>query len=239
MKRSFTMFILILFFTLPAFSRHYNLGQFYDGEAKPREEVAWVWCFRAMHIMRIDNNMFSFAPDGVYNMFDTIVVELLPGKHSFLLTYNSGTICSQNSIELQVDVKAGENYELKGNIDIKLFSTKNDKWNPTIEAYSPEPKSVSNLSRKILCPAYYVDGVISSWGPNRKNGPAVLVLSMPESNQTKEFITSPYTDTVQPSNIVTFCYCPCYRPEFVGKKVRVFYFPCNKPENAELINQFE
>jgi hypothetical protein len=233
MTRAFRMFILLSLFTLPAFAQR-TLGQFYDGEAKPRKDVAWIWCARQMHIMRIDNNMFSFATDDVYNMFDSIVVELLPGKHSILLAYNSGATMSKIASELQVDIKGGEDYEIKGNLDTKL-----SKWHPTMEAHSPTPKSVSALSRKTPCLAHYVDGVIGSWGPTRKNGPAVLVLTIPESNQTRDFITSAHTDTVQASNSQTFSYCPCHRPEFVGKKVRVFYFPCNKPDNPELINQFE
>lgn len=82
MKQSLAFFPLILLFSRPVLAYHIDLGQFHDGQAKPRAEVAWIWMKGdGLHVARIDHSRFKE---------ETAVVEVLPGKHVLEAYYWNG-----------------------------------------------------------------------------------------------------------------------------------------------------
>ena len=74
MKRYFALFFLTLLCSRPVLAfGHPEVGQFYDGEAKPRAEVAWVWIKGDLHISQIDhffvqmsNDRDAFFSEGIF-----------------------------------------------------------------------------------------------------------------------------------------------------------------------------
>ncbi len=197
MKRSLALFFLILICSRPVLAN--ELGQFYDGEAKPRAEVAWVWIKGDLHISRIDHSFvqMSKSRQEIFSLeiFSMAAVEVLPGKHVFEVRYvSSNTWSKGENQEVEIDAKAGENYFLNSD-------RKEDRWYVKTGTYSPKAKEMENLKRKVIESGLSVDGVVQSYDKKHHH----LVLAIPGSIQTREFFCG-YTVTT-------------------GQKIRVYYFP--------------
>jgi hypothetical protein len=197
MKRSLALFFLILICSRPvlAFGKG-ELGQFYDGEAKPRAEVAWIWIKGDLHISQIDHSRVAMykSTEGVFWM---VAVEVLPGKHFFNVYYwNNGSIWSKENQEVEIDAKAGENYFLSGDTKWKDPT----HWFIKTGTFSPKPNE-ENLRRKLLERPVSVDGVVQNYNEKHSH----LVLTVPGSVQAREFF--------------------CVYTVTIGQKIRVLYFP--------------
>jgi hypothetical protein len=200
MKRYFALFFLTLLCSRPVLAfGHPEVGQFYDGEAKPRAEVAWVWIKGDLHISQIDhffvqmsNDRDAFFSEGIFFM---AAVEVLPGKHVFTVRYASDYAWSmgQNQ-EVEIDAKAGENYFLNSD-------RKGNRWSIKTGTFSPKAKEMESLSRKVIERSVSVDGVVESY--ESKHGHLVLTVS--ETVQSREF--------------------RCFAELKIGQKIRLFYFP--------------
>ena len=148
MKRILALFFLILLCSQPVFAARQDqyLGQFYDGEAKPRAEVAWIWLRTPslsftknnsdtkVSIHKIDNlpiKMKSRPPDDMAWMR---ALEVLPGTHIISVSV-SGNGYSLKDIEVQIDAKTGENYFVDADITSRKHSRSELSWTwrPTIE----------------------------------------------------------------------------------------------------------
>ncbi len=200
MKRYFALFFLTLICSRPvlAFGKG-EVGQFYNGEAKPRAEVAWVWIKGDLHITQIDHFYLQMSTDrdAYFSMgiFSMAAVEVLPGKHVFTVRYVSDYAWSKGeNQEVEIDAKAGENYFLNSD-------RKEDRWYVKTGTFSPKAKEMESLKRKIIERSISVDGVIQSYEPKHGH----LVLTVPGSAQAREF--------------------RCLQHSEIGQKIRVFYFP--------------
>ncbi|MGA2349205.1 MAG: hypothetical protein ABSF70_02130 [Terracidiphilus sp.] len=200
MKRSLALFFMILLCSRTLLAFGSGLCQSYDGEARPRAEVAWVWVndwyVSTLFVDRIDHKQYAM-PKAQFTWSMT-VVEVLPGKHVFEVRYyNDATfskVWSRQSQEVWIDAKAGENYLLKG-------TDKNERWQATITPYNPPEKRIEGLKRVKLEYLVSVDGVVQSW--EKRHGK--LILDLPGGAPTREFKCNSILQT--------------------GQKVRVFYYP--------------
>jgi hypothetical protein len=196
MKRSLALFLLALFCCRTGFARVDNryLAQFYDGEARPRGEVAWIWGINpSVTIDRIDDTFFGIAlfHSGSPTWFQSnaSVVEILPGKHVISLSYFSGdgpatlvTIYSKKDYELQIDVKGGENYVIDADPRIGL---RDSSWNATFKPFTP-PETGINLQRRTVERSVSIDGVFQSSKRDRLRGFRFVITPI-EGLQKREF----------------------------------------------------
>ncbi|MGA3346684.1 MAG: hypothetical protein ABSC76_17645 [Terracidiphilus sp.] len=200
MKRSLALFFLILLCNRPVLAfGHLEVGQFYDGEAKPRSEVAWIWIKGDLHVSQIDHSYLQMSTDrdasfsmGIFSM---AAVEVLPGKHVFTVRYVSDYAWSKGeNQEVEIDAKTGENYFLDSD-------RKGNRWSIKTGTFSPKAKEMESLRRKVIERSVSVDGVVQSY--ESKHGH--LVLTVPGSVQSREF--------------------RCFAEFKIGQKMRLFYFP--------------
>jgi len=226
MKRFSALFILILLCSQTALAYQHYVGQFYDGNAKPRAEVAWIWVGNSpgslggTHFDGIDG--FKISPVHDYHFWTAI--EVLPGKHVVAVSYEDTVGYSQNDQVLEIDAKAGENYIILGKTEVH-WREKN-QWSSTITAFTPESNDIEKLKREKLERSVSVDGVVQSWRFQ------TLVLAIPESNQTRKFkviYDLRLGHIAQPDGTKARFIQPA------GAKVRVSYFPSRPDETASVI----
>jgi hypothetical protein len=220
MKRTLPFLLLGLLCLQPAFAFQHYVGQFYDGEARPRTEVSWIWVGTSsdgflgeVSFDGIDHSKISTSHN--YNLWK--VLEVLPGKHVVSVSYEDASGRSEKDQEFEIDAKAGENYVIVGKTEFHWKGA--NKWSSTIATFTPEVKDVEKLKREKLEPSTSVDGVVQSWKHAR------LVLAIPENAQVREFKVDydlRVGQIIQPA----------------GRKVRVFYFP-SRPEEAVTVNVIE
>jgi hypothetical protein len=224
MKRSLALFFLILLCNRIGFSQ-LELGQFYDGDAKPRSDVAWIWtsknflCDQDVVIERIDQLQFRVRDHSRFYPPCVMAVEVLPGNHVFTLTYSGWNAYSLKNLEVPIVAKAGENYY----VDRRVSYGRNGigTWEASVSRFSPEEKHVSKLKRTILERSLSVEGVVQSWKfPN-------LVLTLPGNASTREF------RYFMPGGIPDSVKLPWVRLQ-TGQEVKVFYFP-SSPNTAEKV----
>jgi hypothetical protein len=229
MKRFFAVFFLILLCHQTVFALQHYVGQFYEGEAKPRAEVAWIWVgnspgsLGATHFDGIDGSKISTMHD--YHFWKAI--EVLPGKHIVAVSYEDISGYSQNDQMLEIDAKAGESYVILGKTESHWRG--GNQWQAGISAFTPEANETGKLKREKLERSESVDGVVQSWAH------ATLVLSIPASSQTRKFkilYDLRAAHIAQPDGAKARFIQP------TGTKVRVFYFPSH-PEEAATVNVVE
>jgi hypothetical protein len=145
MKRLLALVFLVAAFSLSgiAWSRS-DLKQFYDGEARPRSEVAWIWFDSNVSLYGVDDvHVIKLRPPCLVTLD---IAELLPGKHTVWVGYLSGGGSrSRSQLPLEVDLKAGENYQVKANVKAHLKG--DSEWHPTITAFSPKAGTGDNVRR--------------------------------------------------------------------------------------------
>jgi hypothetical protein len=236
MKRILALFFLILTCCQPVFAAKQYLGQFYDGEAKPRTEVAWIWKpiytikgQTEIAIHQIDHMSIKMISRPPTDMREMKAVEVLPGKHIFTVSYymgniSTGEVYSTNDAEVPIDAKAGENYfigaDMQSHVQWSRLKVK-ATWTPTVTVYSPTEKDIENLNRVILERPLRVDGVVQSWEHRH------LVLTLSGNVHTMDFKFDVWPAAKQrvafrQQNGKTFS---------AGQKIRVLYFP-SMPEEA-------
>jgi len=205
-------------------AKHY-LGQFYDGEAKARSEVAWVWLGTNLYINQIDNTPVKTISLSPIQMEGLRAVEVLPSKHVISVSYSKEGVNllgptierSMENSEVQFDAKGGETYFIDHVAKLKWRGPslsgqgmhKEGTWHATIAPYNPQAVDAENLQREILERAVSVDGIVQSWEHRH------LVLTIPGSVQAR----------------VIYC---GFKTE-AGQKIRVFYF-LSEPGRAVEIN---
>ena len=222
MKRYLPLFFLIFLCAQPVFSLPHYVGQFYDGEAKPRADVAWIWVgnnptLGEVYFDEVDGSKISTSHD--YHFWKAI--EVLPGKHVVAVSYEDTVGYSQNDQVLEIDAKAGENYIILGKT--KAHWREENQWSSTITAFSPEIKDIEKLKRERLERSVSVDGVVQSWRFQ------TLVLAIPESNQIRKF------KVIYDLRLAHIAQPDGTKARFIqpaGTKVRVFYFPSRPDETA-------
>jgi hypothetical protein len=212
MKRYFALVFLVFLCYQPAFAFHHDLGQFYDGEARPRAEVAWIWVGPNVYFTKIDNYRLAIPPSRI-ELIAMKAAEVLPGKHVFTLRYMDGSEQSTDDTNVQIDAAAGQNYLITGKAHVG-WKHGTSRWEETITTFSPIEKDIEGLKREKLERWVSVDGVVQSW--ESRHGK--LVLSLPEGAPAMEFKCN---FTVQ-----------------AGQKIRVFYFP-SWPQDAMEVNLLE
>jgi len=217
MKRFSALIILILLCSQTAFAFQHYVGQFYDGEARPRTEVAWIWMGTSkavgkVYLRGIDHSKIStYSSDYTHFMFLN-AVEVLPGKHILTVQYQGLQGISEKDAEVEIDVQAGENYLVDA--DISTHWNRASSWNTIIKTFSPSAKDIEKLKREKLEHPVSVDGVVQSWEPKHQQ----LLLTVPGSAQPRIF--------------------KCNFSLQAGQKIRVFYFP-SMPENGIDVNRIE
>jgi hypothetical protein len=201
MKRYFALFFLLLFGCRTGFAFHHDVGQFYDGEARPRAEVAWIWVGPNVFITRIDNDRLAIPPSRI-ELISMKAAEVLPGKHIVTLRYLDMAVGveSNEDTNVQIDAAAGQNYLITGKAKVG-WKHGNSKWEDTITTFSPIEKDIESLKRVKLERWVSVDSVVQSWEIRHRN----LVLALPGGAPAREF--------------------KCNFNLQVGQKIRVFFFP--------------
>ena len=226
MKRYFALFFLMLFGSQTVFAIQHYVGQFYDGEAKPRAEVAWIWvgnshgALGSTHFDEIDHSKISTSHD--YHLWKAI--EVLPGKHMVAVSFEDISGYSQNDQVLEIDAKAGENYIILGKTELHWRGE--NQWSSTISAFIPETNDIEKLKREKLERSVSVDGVVQSWRSQ------TLVLAIQESNQIRKFKA---IYDLRLGHIVQQDGKKAQVMQPAGAKVRVFYFPSRPEEAARVI----
>ncbi|MGD0858292.1 MAG: hypothetical protein ABR912_03130 [Terracidiphilus sp.] len=221
MKRSLALFFLILLCSQPVLAN--ELGQFYDGEAKPRAEVAWVWIAGSgldsgLRVSRIDR---SLVVNSKLSSPDMPVVEVLPGKHVFDVSYLSPTFhaWSKETQAVEIDARAGENYSLNSDIKENRLYVKTGTFSPKAK----EMKWLEKLGREVLVRSVSVDGVVQSVEANKHGNIEYLILAVPGETQPRKFIWH-WDIAINAIN--------------VGQKIRVDYFP-SRPDSAAAFSKVE
>jgi len=215
MKRFSALFFLLLLCSQTVFALQHYVGQFYDGEAKPRAEVAWIWVGNSHGIAGetnfdgIDGSKISTSH---YYVFWK-VIEVLPGKHLVAVSYESVAGRSVSDQQVEIDAKAGENYFIRGETETHWRSS--DKWEASVTAFTPAASEIEKLKREKLERSVSVDGVVQSWAHGN------LVLSITPGNQSRKFKV-----------IYDLRLGQIMKP--TGTKVRVFYFPSRPEETASV-----
>ena len=187
MKRSLVVFFLILLCSWPVFAN--ELGQFYDGEAKPRAEVAWIWIAGSelssgLRVNRIDR---SLIVNSELSTPDMPVVEVLPGKHVFDVNYFSLSANSWSRgeiVEVEIDAKAGENYFLNTDTNEHRLHVKTGTFSPNAK----NMKWLEKLRREVLVRSVSVDGVVQSVEADNHGKIEYLILAVPGETQPRKFI---------------------------------------------------
>jgi len=146
MKRQLAILLAILMSSTAGVAKmhRYDLRQCYDGEAKPRAEVVWIWLDFDVSITGLDGLPLTKPPRPQNPCLGNLhIAELLPGKHQIMVHYYDPSfgVYAESSVPLSIDGKAGENYQVKANY--KAHFVGKSRWNPTIEAFTPEAKNVS------------------------------------------------------------------------------------------------
>lgn len=215
MKRSLPLFVLLMLFSaqlLHAFP--HDLGQLYDGSARPRAEVAWIWLDWQVKVAWIDN--YQIRRSAQLGLLTTRALEVLPGKHTISVTFDNGSVRSESTIVLEIDAKAGENYLIqsaeKATWDIKAKSS----WNATIDTYTPTEKDISKLNRVLMERSVSMEGVVQSCEMKKHASMYTVQLATPSDPQHREFTW--------------------YFSVKEGQKVRVSYYPSSPGEAAYLQN---
>jgi hypothetical protein len=220
MKRYFALFFLTLLCSQPVLAN--ELGQFYDGEAKPRDEVSWVWIAGSklssgLRVTRIDR---SLVVNSKLSTPDMPVVEVLPGKHVFDVNYFSLSANSWSkgeTLEVEIDAKAGENYFFNTDINEHRLHVKTG-------TFSPDAKNVKwleKLRREILVRSVSVDGVVQSVEADNQGKIGYLILAVPGEIHPRKFIWH-WDIAINAIN--------------VGQKLRVDYFPSSPGSAAAYSN---
>jgi hypothetical protein len=146
MKKQLAVLVLMLICGVSAVAKahRYDLRQFYDGAAKPRAEVVWIWLEYNVSITGLDGLPLTKPPRPQNPCLGNLhIAELLPGKHQILVHYYDPSfgVYAESSIPLSIDGKGGENYQVKANYKARIAGK--SRWNPTIEAFTPDAKNVS------------------------------------------------------------------------------------------------
>jgi hypothetical protein len=186
MKRSLPLFFLILLFSaqlLHAFP--HDLGQLYDGPARPRAEVAWIWLDWQVKVAWIDN--YQIRRSAQLGLLTTRALEVLPGKHVVAVTFDNGSVRSESTIGLELDAKAGENYLIQGTEKATWNLKKANTWNATIDAYAPSEKDISKLNRVLMERTVGVEGVVQSCEMKKHGYMYTIQLATPADPQPRTF----------------------------------------------------
>jgi hypothetical protein len=225
MKRILPLFFLLLLCSQTVFALQHYVGQFYDGEARPRAEVAWIWVgnspgsLGSTHFDGIDGSKISTVHD--YHFWKAI--EVLPGKHVVAVSYEDTVGYSQNDQTVEIDAKAGESYIIRGKTEFHWRG--GNQWVAGVAAFTPEANEIEKLKREKLERSLSVDGVVQSWRFQ------TLVLAIPENNQIRKF------KVIYDLRVGHLAQPDGKKAQFiqpVGTKVRVFYFPSRPEETASV-----
>ena len=115
----------------------FHVRQLYDGEARPRSEVVWIWLDHDVHITDLDNTPLTKPTRPVTPCRGNLLIaELVPGKHVISIGYNdtARNTYSHYKLSLEIDAKAGEDYQVHSNSTFQLL--REGKWSPTIAAFA-------------------------------------------------------------------------------------------------------
>jgi hypothetical protein len=212
MKRCLTLIILVLLCAHTAFAFRHYVGQVYDGEARPRTDVAWIWIKYGAVIDQIDGHRIRPAlGSGVGGMFFVHAVEVLPGRHVIWVGYNDGSYHALHAQEIVIDAKGGENYVLEATAKI-AWKNDNSHWNATISPYTPTEKELDKIDRTLLERSDSVDGIVQSCTVEKHGLSIWFLLAVPGSPQPRKFTW--------------------YFKVNEGQKLHVDYYP-SSPEKAD------
>jgi len=235
MRRLPALLVLVLLCSQPVFAAKHYLGQFYDGAAKPRAEVAWIFVRPDLRIDQIDHSTVKMVTKTPYQMNEVQAVEVLPGKHIISLSYLKDSVNflgpytdrSLRNSEVQFEVRGGETYAINYVVKEKWHGPsltgqgmhKEGTWNATFTPYSPTVTETQDLGREILECGIDVEGVVQSWEHEK------LVLTLTRDNSVREF--SVWGSGAWSASGANWKVCKKLHP---GSKIRVLYFPSNPGE---------
>ncbi len=214
MKRCLTLIFLVLLCAQTAFAFRYYVGQFYDGEARPRVDVTWIWIKYDAEIVQIDGHRIrpaggSRAP----GMFMVHAVEVLPGRHVIWVSFNNGSYRAVQAQEIAIDAKGGENYALGADAKI-AWKNANSRWKATIEPYTSSEKELEKIDRTLLERSDSVEGIVQSCTVEKHGLSIWFLLAVPGSPQPRKFTW--------------------YVKVKEGQKLHVEYYP-SSPDKADYV----
>ncbi len=218
MKRCLPHIFLILFCAQTAFAFRHYVGQCYDGEARPRTEVAWIWIKYGAVIEQIDGQRIRPAiGSGVGGMFFVHAVEVLPGRHVIWVGFENGSVHSVQMQEFVIDAKGGENYFLVADAKI-AWKNANSHWNAAIEPYTPTEKELDKIDRTVLERSNSVEGIVQSCTMEKHALFPSFLLAVPGSPQPRKFTW--------------------YFKVKEGQKLHVDYYP-SSPDKADIVREIQ
>ncbi|MGD0632418.1 MAG: hypothetical protein ABR987_24100 [Terracidiphilus sp.] len=214
MKRCLTLIFLVLLCAQTAFAFRHYVGQFYDGEARPRTDVAWIWIKNDAVIVQIDGHRIRpSGGSGVPGMFMVHAVEVLPGRHVIWVSFSNGSVHSVQAQEIVIDAKSGENYALGADAKIAWVNA-NSHWNATIAPYTPSEKDLDKIDRTLLERSDSVEGIVQSSTVDKHVLYPWFLLAVPGSPQPRKF--------------------SWYFKMKEGQKLHVDYYP-SSPDKADYV----
>jgi hypothetical protein len=225
MKRSLPLFFLLLLSVQPSFAIRHFLGQYYEGEAKPRTEVTRIWLQVDVDIRRIDDHVLRAKdPKQRFGLLGTGMdhlrtIEVLPGKHIVMVGYDNGSVHSTQSQEIHIDAKGGEDYSLSVNRKA-AWKDKNEKWDAAIASFTPSEHDAENFDPVVLEGTEIIDGVVQSVEAGKHGYIKSFALSVRGESSPRIYKReAPGLDGTQ-----------LFQPLKEGLKIRVEYFPSGPGE---------